>query len=305
MFFRNLQIYRLTGFSTNAAHLSDLLAEQAFVPCTSMDMTSAGWVAPRNGGMLVHAPMGAPAQLLIELATETKILPAGVVNQVAEARAAELEEQQGFRPGRRQMKELKERVADELLPRAFSKVARTRAWIDTAGGWLIVDAASPGKADEIVKRLLKAIPRFPVENLRVQISPITAMTHWLNADEAPQGFTVDQDTILRATGESKATVRYQRVAIEPDDMRRHIDGGKQVAQLALTWADRISFTLTESLTIKGVKPLDVLTESDNASIKDADERFDSDFVLMAGELSRLLGDLVAVLGGEAQERAAA
>jgi recombination associated protein RdgC len=41
----------------------------------------------------------------------------------------------------------------------------------------------------------------------VQQSPVTAMTDWLAADEAPGGFTVDQDTELRATGESKATVR--------------------------------------------------------------------------------------------------
>jgi recombination associated protein RdgC len=295
MWFKNLQIYRLpANWDMTPEKLEELLAEQSFVPCTSMDLESSGWASPRGKGPLVHA---VGKQMLIQLASEKKLLPTTVVNQVAKARAAEMEEQQGFPPGRKQMKELKERVADELLPRAFSIVRNTRAWIDPVGGWLVVDAASPSKADEIIKRLLKAIAKLPLENLRVSISPVTAMTHWLSADESPQGFSVDQDTELRATGESKATVRYVKHSIEPDDVRRHIDGGKQVTRLALTWADRISFTLTESLAIKKLTPLDVLKENET-STRDEDERFDGDMTLMTGELSRLMGDLVEALGGE-------
>ena len=237
-------------------------------------------------------------QMLIVLGTEKKLLPSSVINQVAKARAAEMEEAQGFAPGKKAMKELKERVADELLPRAFSIRGNVWTWIDPVNGWLVVDAASPAKADEVIKLLLKAVDKLPLESLRVQRSPVGVMTEWLQTDEAPAGFTIDQDATLRATGESKATVQWKRHTLEPDELRRHFKAGKQCTRLAMTWESKISFVLDESLAIKSVKALDVLAEKESSTRNEA-ERFDGDFMLMTGELAKMLADVVDALGGEA------
>jgi recombination associated protein RdgC len=303
MWFKNLQIYRLTApWTMTAEQLEASLAPQAFAPCSSLDMQSQGWVSPRDNGMLVHT---VNRQLLLQLGTEKKLLPSTVINQVSKARAAEMEEQQGFKPGRKQMKELKERVTDELLPRAFSIQSSTRVWIDPVNGWLVVDAAGAAKADEVFKLLLKSLETLPFAGLHTEQSPVTAMTDWLAADEAPGGFTVDQDTELRATGEGKATVRYVRHTLEPEDVRRHIAAGKQCTRLAMTWSDRVSFVLTESLAVKRVAPLDVLKENADSTMQNDDERFDGDFALMTGELAKLIADLVQALGGEEQQKKAA
>ncbi len=306
MWFKNLQIYRLTApWTMSAEQLEASLAPQAFAPCGNLDMQSQGWVAPRpqgNGGPLVHV---VNRQLLLQLDTEKKLLPSSVINQVSKARAAEMEEQQGFKPGRKQMKEIKEQVTDELLPRAFSIRRSTRVWIDPVNGWLVVDAAGAAKADEVFKLLLKSLETLPFAALRTEQSPLTAMTDWLAADEAPGGFTVDQDTELRASGEGKATVRYVRHTLEAEDVRRHIAAGKQCTRLALTWSDRISFVLTEALAVKRVAPLDVLKENADSTLQNEDERFDGDFALMSGELAKLIADLVQALGGEERQKKAA
>jgi recombination associated protein RdgC len=298
MWFKNLQIYRLPApWAYTPEQLEAALAPQGFVPASSNELLRQGWDSPRPNGGLVHV---VNKQMLILLGTEKKLLPGSVINQVAKAKAAELEEAQGFPPGKKAMKELKERVADELLPRAFSIRSNVWTWIDPVNGWLVVDAASPAKADEVIKLLLKAVDRMPLESLRVQRSPVAVMTGWLESDEAPYGFTVDQDTELRATGESKAAVRYVKHTLEPDDIRRHIAAGKQCTRLAMTWNDRISFVLTESLAIKGVKPLDVIKEADGGVTNSDDERFDNDMMLMTGELSKMLAEVVEALGGEAK-----
>jgi len=296
MFFKNLQIYRLPApWVMTAAVLEQALAPQQFTPATSMDLVRQGWASPRGADQpLVHAVGG---QFLLQLKTEKKLLPSTVINQVAAARALEMEEAQGFAPGKKAMKELKERVTDELLPRAFAILSTTAVWIDPVNGWLVVDAASPAKADEVVKLLLKSVDKLPLESLRVQRSPVGAMTEWLDHDDAPAGFTVDQDAIMRATGESKAQVAYKRHTLEADDIRRHIAAGKQCTRLAMTWSDKISFVLDESLAIKSVKPLEIIKES---ATRNDDERFDSDFALMTGELAKMLADLVEALGGEAE-----
>ena len=293
MWFKSLQIYRLPApWAITADELAGALSSQAFAPASSNELLRQGWAAPRGAG-LVHA---VGRQMLIMLAIEKKLLPSSVINEVAKAKAAELKEAQGFAPGRKAMKELKERVTDELLPRAFSVRSNTFCWIDPVNGWLVIDAASPSKADDVIKLLLKCVDRMPLESLRVQRSPVAVMTAWLETDEAPAGFTVDQDATLQATGESKASVRYVKHSLEPEDVGRHIAAGKQCKRLAMTWNDKISFVLDESLAIKGVKPLDVITEK--SAVND-EERFDNDFTLMTGELAKMLADIVAALGGEA------
>jgi recombination associated protein RdgC len=295
--FKNLQIYRLPrNWPMTAEALASMLATNAFAPASSSELLRQGWSAPRTNGSLVHT---VNKQMLIKLETEKKLLPSTVINQVATARALEMEEAQGFATGKKAMKELKERVADELLPRAFSIKAQTFCWIDSVNGWLVIDAASPSKADEVIKLLLKAIDRMPLESLRVQRSPVGVMTEWLATDEAPAGFTVDQDATLRATGESKAQVAFKHHSLDPDDVRKHIAAGKQCTRLAMTWESKISFVLDESLAVKSVKLLDVLTEDSRGSIRNDDERFDGDFMLMTGELAKLMADLVEALGGEA------
>jgi len=296
MWFKNLQVYRLPApWFFTPDQLAAALESQSFVPATSNELLRQGWDAPLPDSGLVHV---VNKQMLIMLGTEKKLLPASVINQVAKAKAAEMEEAQGFPPGKKAMKELKERVADELLPRAFTLRSNAWTWIDPVNGWLVVDAASPAKADDVVKLLLKAVDKMPLESLRVQRSPVAVMTGWLEADEAPYGFTIDQDTELRATGESRAAVRYVKHTLDPDDTGRHIAAGKQCTRLAMTWNDRISFVLTESLAIKGIKPLAVINEGTDATHND-DERFDNDVTLMTGELAQLLAALVEALGGEA------
>ncbi|CAJ47997.1 recombination-associated protein RdgC [Bordetella avium] len=296
MWFKNLKVYRLSGaWSCLGETLEAALAKHAYQPGNNLEMQRLGWVSPRENGQLAHVVNG---QILLVLRSEKKLLPSTVVSQVARARAQEIEEQQGYKPGRKQMKEIKERVTEELLPRALSVYRDTRVWIDTQHRWLVIDAASSARADEVIGLLVKTVDPLPLENLYVAQSPAAAMTGWLAEDEAPANFTIDQDTELRASGESRAAVRYVKHSIDTDDARKHIQSGKQCTRLAMTWADRVSFVLTESLNIKRVTPLDVLKERPDDLSTNADERFDSDFALMTGELARLLADLIDALGGE-------
>jgi DNA segregation ATPase FtsK/SpoIIIE-like protein len=60
------------------------------------------------------------------------------------------------------------------------------------------------------------------------------------------------------------------------------------------------FISDETLAVKSVKLLDVLTEKDRGTSRNDDERFDGDFMLMTGELAKLLADLGEALGGAAE-----
>ena len=83
MWFKNLQIYRLPApWAMTSEQLEESLTPQTFQPCSSLDMITQGWVSPRENGMLVHT---VNRQMLIQLGTEKKLLPASVINQVSKA----------------------------------------------------------------------------------------------------------------------------------------------------------------------------------------------------------------------------
>jgi len=155
----------------------------------------------------------------------------------------------------------------------------------------------------VIGMLNKSLNDLSLERLDTAISPTIAMTAWLGATDArksvPHGFTIDQETELQSPLDEKATVRFVRHSLEPADVQRHIAGGKQCTRLALTWANRVSFVLTESFTVKRISPVDVMTEGAESAPQNDEERFDADTIMMTGELAGLIDDLVEGLGGAA------
>ncbi|MFA6921357.1 MAG: recombination-associated protein RdgC [Gallionella sp.] len=296
MWFKNIFIYRLPAdCAITADALQEKLAQKPLLPCSGLDKQSRGWVSCRGDDRLVHAAGG---QILFALGVEQKLLPATIINRFAKERVADIEAQQGYKVGRRELKDIKEAVAEELLPRAFALLRTTYAWLDTVNGRLIIDAASAAKAEELLEFLNKTLDDLPVKPLHTEISPVAAMTDWLAGDNAPAGFTIDQELELRATGESRATVRYANHALEGEEILAHIAAGKRATRLGLTWNDRISFVLNEQLQIKRLDFLEIIKEESGAMADTADEMFELDFTLMTGELAKMLTDLTDALGGE-------
>jgi recombination associated protein RdgC len=295
MWFRNLRIYRLQRkLEIDLAQLDEQLSRRPLARCGSFEMASRGWVFPRQEGAFVHA---VNRQWLLALGVEQKLLPAAVVRQTAQERAALIESEQNRKVGRKEMRDIAERVTEELLPKAFSQRRTTWGWLDPLHGWLVVDAGSDARADEFMEMLLATLDNIAPRPLQTQVSPQTAMTAWLAGGEAPAGFTIDSDLELRAASESQAAIRYVHHDIAGPEIAGHIAAGKIATKLGMTWNDRISFVLTDKLHLKRLAFLDSLKEQAGTT-DNAEEQFDADFALMAGELAHLFDDLLVALGGE-------
>lgn len=298
MWFKNLKIYRLPAcWPIGIDNLRNQLERGLFAKCPSNQPMSRGWVAPRNDGNLVYSIGN--SQWLLALRTEERILPSSAVNLEASERAEALAEQQGFPPGRKQMRELKERIIEEFMPRAFLRQRTTLVWIDPYDGWLTIDTSTQGKAEEVIEHLRHCLDEFPLKALRTNISPTSAMADWLAGEDAPPGFTIDYGVELQSVSEDRATVKYARGPLDPEQVKEHLAHGKLPKKLDMTWDDRLSFVLTDSLDIKRLSFLDLLKEQAEKNAETADEQFDADFALMTGELSRFIPQLVEALGGEA------
>ncbi len=289
MWFKNLVMYRLGNWNESAESLSRHLARQPLQPCGAGEMQRHGWIPPMEEDF-AHA---VPPHLWITLATEKKLLPASVISQEARLRGEAFEQTRGYKPGRKQMKDIKESVIDELMPRAFAVQRTTHAWIHPTRQWLIIDSANMNRAEELLETLRKSGLSFSANPLRTRLSPVTAMTDWLINDTLPSTFTIDRDCELRSRQDERMKVRYAHHALDGGEMRGHVQSGKDVTRLALTWGQKISFVLDEALQLRRVAPLDILLEQRQTE----DATMDADFALMTLELSSLIDDLIEVLDG--------
>ena len=304
MWFKNLIIYRLpAGWSLSAAELEARLERHALQPCSPFEMLSRGWVAPAESGRLVHT---VNQQLLVALGVNQKLLPASIIRQEAVARAQALAESQGFPVGRRQMRELKMRVTEELRARAFTRRRSTRAWIDPAGGLVRRRCGEPGKSGGGHR----GSAGYAGQLCRAASGHAAHAAHFDGGVAHSRGRTrpvLDRPGSGAAErGQSKAIIRYTRHPLEGPEIRSHLSAGKYPTRLGLTWNDRIAFILTEKLQIKRLEFLEMTREAVEESEIEPAEQFDIDFTVMCGELAKLLDELVQSLGGEnVQPQAAA
>ena len=256
-------------------------------------MATRGWVPVTAGGRLVHT---VNQQHMIAHGINQKLLPGSIVRQVAEERAVTQAAEQGFPVGRKQMRDLRLRVADELRARALTRRRVTRAWIDNAGGWFAIDTSGIATAEAVVETLGDTLGSFAPRVITTERSPHAAMTTWLLRGDAPQRFSIDDDLELHAADKSKTIIRYTRHPLDGREIQAHLASGKYPTRLGLTWNERVSFVLTDKLQVKRLEFLELGTDPTAGADIDPAEQFDIDFAVMSGELSNLLKDLTHVLG---------
>ena len=256
--FKNALVYRIEHWAQPPlTEIEGRLQGARFVECGASQPESIGWVEPRGEahGAMVESVGG---QLILKLATETKAVPGSVVKTEVQAKLDAIEKDTGRRPKGKIVKELKEGVVHALLPRAFPKRSDTLVWVDPKAQWLVVGAGSVKKADALVTRLLALLGGgCRLSLVQTALAPATAMATWLVEKDAPAGFSIDRECELKQPDTEKATVRYARHTLDIDEVGEHIKQGKLPTQLALSWAGRVSFVLTEALTLKKIKLLDV------------------------------------------------
>jgi len=294
MLFRNLVLYRLPAkWACPADELEAALASHPLQAVGGFDMQTRGWVeaGPEKRLLYSYGP-----HHLLSLGINQKLLPASIVNDEARVRAEVLAAEQGFPVGRRQLRDLKLKVADELRARALTRRRIVHGWLNTADGWLAIDTASIPRAEEFTESLRDTLGSLAVTRSETREAPTAAMATWLGRDSAPGRFAIEQDLELRSV-DGTATIRYARHTLDGRDIKNHLAGGKIPSRLGLTWNERISFLLHQDLHLKRIQFLDVY-QDDNAQGESPEEQFAIDFALMTGELSQLVSELTKVLGGE-------
>jgi len=299
MWFKNLIIYRLsTPIDLTEDELESRLEEFAYRPCTSQEKSKYGWSKPmgKHGQSLLHVTDG---NILLCAKKEDKMLPASVVKEALDEKVEQIETETA-RPVKKKEKDaLKEEIEHRLLPRAFSRLGTTFAYIAPKMGLIIVDASSHSKAEDMLALLRKSIGSLAVLPMQSKSIVEQTMTSWLSEGTPTHPFELLEEAELKSPLENGAIIRCKNQDLICDELKAHIENGMFAVKVGMQYAESLTFILNEDLTIKRVKFTDVVTEQKDDQDKDDKAAcFDADFAIMAGEFEQFIPALLDVLGGE-------
>lgn len=296
MWFKQLTIYPLNKDKLpDLEMLANKLQEAAFKPCMGLDWDSIGFSSPVS----FSPEMVFPAQNTwrIALKKEEKVLPAAVVRDILDEKINEIREIEGRNVGRKEKIELKEKITDDLLPRAFTKSSKTEAIIDSQYGFLLINQANSNRAEMLLTKLRDALSGLEAKLPRTQQSPGSLMTEWLLQGSAAGHFELDSDCELKGLGDAAPVVRISHQDLTAEEVVNLVKNGKIVTQLGLCWQDRVRFVLTQDFTLKRIQFLDVVQEEAAGQGDDMQSITFASQILMAEALGELLSELVHHLGG--------
>lgn len=296
MWFKNIRLYRLVkdmDFSADA--LEAALKKQKFSPCLKTDFSRYGWVSPlgKNSDNYTHTIGN---YHLLCARKQEKILPPAAVNEIVEEKILEYETLKARPIYRKEKLAFKEETIHRLLPQALTRSYLVYGYFDLKQQCLIIDAASPAKAEEFLEHLRASLGSLPVVPLKCQAEPVKVMTRWLQ-DKPPSALALDDECALQNSRESKNIVRCKNQELDSTEIMEHLKAGKQVIQLALVWREAIRFVLTDDFAIKRVRFAEIVQDQAQGDSNDQLLQFDQDFAVMTLQFSEFIKELLEAFGG--------
>jgi len=305
MLFKNATYYRLTG-PVDLTKLYELKPADANPPIAAREMQKIGFDVPCPGtSSLVRVPVDGSAVSLCMVKT-TRILPGAVIKQELNRRVADIEAKESRKLNRKEWREIREQVAQDLIPKSFTKTTRTHALFVPNAKALVINTASASVAEELVSHLRKVVGSVPARLVQTKHAPGGVMSAWVrDIDNAlPDSILLGHqcDLIARASGDESAIKcrKYDLISLEIAELMD--SKNYDVKALELIFDERMTLTVTDTLTLKRLAWHGLVMEQhqeQTGEMESAADRYDADMLLNANSIQFVMARLIHEFGGEA------
>lgn len=291
MWFKQAQLFQLTdAFRYTPTALIEKLEELEFQECLPSMPFGPGWVSPvdEEDAPLIQSMNG---YTMICLQIEEKILPPIVIRQELAKKIKQIENSEDRKVSPKEKYALKDEITATLLPRAFSKLTKVYAYIDSKNHWLVLGIANAKKTEQFLSAFKKT---FGDSIGTLQIKKLASlMTSWLKHQNHSSSFSIEKSCVLQDANHESRVIRCKEQDLFENPIQSLIKDGCEIKQLALNWQDRIDFVLLDDLSVQSIKFSDEIIEQ----VKEMEagtkqQQFNADFLIMTETLHGLFKDLL-------------
>ena len=305
MWYKNLRIYQITKvLDFSESEIQDLLEKSIFKLCAKHQQQSIGWVPPlataitedESEQQLLYLKDG--YNIAFKLRIQEKVLPSAVVKEALELRVHERELAEARTIFLREKRQLKDEIIAEFTPKAFTRSNHIQGYWDTKNNRLIIDANSASRAETFLRLLREAFGSLPVVPFEAKQSPAHTMTQWLLEGPSSTELQLSDECELRSIDAEASIVRLRHQELSADEVRAHLDAGKQAVKLRVCWRDGIEATVSESATFNRLHFSDDIKALDASYSKEEEiQRMAHEFSVMVTEINAFTDDMIEALGG--------
>src|SRR3990167_1451026 len=290
MLFKQSRLFQLTDSACySPENLEDKLEQLAFRECPPSMLLSSGWVSPIDED---NAPLiqMMNSYIMICLQVEEKILPAVVIRQELNKKIKQIEVNENRKVYQKEKYALKDEIIVTLLPRAFSRLTRVYAYIDTKNHLLVLGTINEKKVDQFLSIIKKTVGE-KIQPFEINKLSYT-LTHWLQHKSYPTSFSIEKSCVLQDPNQENRVIRCQQQDLFAGSIQLLIKEGCQIKQIALEWQDRVSFVLVDDFSLQSIQFKDEIIEQVKEMEPETTQQiFNADFLIMTETMSSLFKEL--------------
>lgn len=277
-------------FEGAAEQVAAGIEQRPFVELTAAEVRSEGFISP-GVGYPCAALQG--DLLAFKVRIDSKKVPGSAVSSELAKRVEMISEREGYRPGRKQQKEIKEQIIDEFVLKAIPSVGFVEGWFDFKNKFLLVAESSSSRVDSVLSLLIKSCPGLLIRPIKTKSNPSLVMTSWVLGEDALGEVSLDDKAIIEFTTGGRASI--SAVSVTADHVIQLADNNLgRVVELAITVDSKWSFVLTEDLVIKGLSHVDIESEVTNSE----DDTLFADALINTSTAAKIFARLFEEFGGE-------
>lgn len=247
------------------------------------------WKILREG--LPYIRVGDNILLTCEL--QKKLIPASVVNKELKIRSEKIQQDQDYKIGKKQLRDLKETILNEFYAKAFVTSKFINVWINLTCNFLCIETTSQTIADDVITRLIRDLG-YSGNYIETEVMPSELMRKIILADENTAPFSAGRSCVLEDTRDNKS-IQYKNEELYTDEIRHYLSNGKAPQKLEIYFKGGSAiFTLDSGMVLSKISIPDIVQQSNDFGTDE--DYFDNEFTIRSGQCTKIIMALIETLG---------
>jgi recombination associated protein RdgC len=284
------------SISKSQEQLNSSLKEKEIKHCGPSDMSTIGWEQLLDGDDTSFV-LKASGAYLMTLVVEEKDIPSSVVNEELKNRSKEIEKREGRKLKKKEKDDLKDNIIAKMKPHAFVKTKRIQGYLDLTNKKLVVNTSSAKVGDLFTSFLRDTIEKLPIAIYGQEIDIAHKLTQYLREEKDPEKFAFGYECNLKSMDAEGAKITAKNQELFTDEIKNHIESGKVITDVELTWQERIRFKVDNTFKIKSIKPLDIVQQTISDDLGESVDEYAmmvANYTVMVEDFNEILLDLAAI-----------
>lgn len=226
------------------------LARYVFQPCGKTEWVKWGVLPFFPDSSFYLYPL--PPYYFFRVEEERRLLPAAVIKQALDEKVRLIESEEHRPVSRREKQDLKEAIALELLPRAFTRRRSHHIYLDLHRQMLVLDRTSPQVLDQLLQFWREIFPLHTLRLMDFETTPAKLMGDWLRSGSGSTDFALDERCQIRHP-KTQGQIKGDGQDLTDPEWANWLLEGYQVNSLGLIFKDHLRFTLQENFQLKNIQ----------------------------------------------------